>query len=410
MEWDPERQCLSCPNCGSSVPVMRDVPQLPVPFEWGTVPPEIGKLSEFSDSPVICPSCHADIRPREETVSMLCPYCGTALVFDEKQSFYLTPNGVVPEAISLRQAMKSVEKWSRTHFFAPTVFPKLIEKKFIRNCYVPFWVFSANIAYSFEGVGSTFSERAAGLSGTSSYLARKHRREQKSEHQCSGRNRFTASDVRICASSKLSRAASDAISAVSYGKVCDYRPEYLAGRIVDLGNIGIETGMKQAEARMREMAEIHAKAMIMSHGYTSVRITSFSIKISDASYSQILIPCYRDMDPYDLPEQLSVLMSYDMGKIGFIQDLIRGVDKVLSAEKKEETVRETVKETVVVQQSGDSAARITAAMDRGFMALEDGEWNKAVSFFDQVLSLDAKNARAYYGMALAKNQCKDASA
>ena len=31
----------------------------------------------------------------------------------------------------------------------------------------------------------------------------------------------------------------------------------------------------------------------MSHGYTSVRITSFSIKISDASYSQILIPCYR---------------------------------------------------------------------------------------------------------------------
>ena len=126
--------------------------------------------------------------------------------------------------------------------------------------------------------------------------------------------------------------------------------------------------------------------------------------------SKLLIPCYRDMDPYDLPEQLSVLMSYDMGKIGFIQDLIRGVDKVLSAEKKDETVRETVKETVVVQQSGDSAARITAAMDRGFMALEDSEWNKAVSFFDQVLSLDAKNARAYYGMALAKVQCKDASA
>jgi len=95
-----------------------------------------------------------------------------------------------------------------------------------------------------------------------------------------------------------------------------------------------------------------------------------------------------------------------MSRIGFIQDLIRGVDKVLSADKKEEVV----KETVVVQQSGDSAARITAAMDRGFMALEDSEWNKAVSFFDQVLSLDAKNARAYYGMALAKNQCKDAAA
>ena len=293
MEWDPDRQCLSCPNCGNGVSVMRDVPEPPVPFEWGTVPAEIGKLSEFSDSPAICPSCHADIRPREETVSMLCPYCGTALVFDEKQDFYLRPNGVVPEAISLRQALKSVEKWSRTHFFAPTVFPKLIEKKFIRNCYVPFWVFSATVSYSFEAAGSTLSEQAAVLSGNRSYLARKHHRDEKIEHQCSGRNKFTAGDVRICASSKLSRSAADAISAISYGKVCDYRPEYLAGRIVDLGNIGIETGMKQAEARMREIAEIHAKAMIMSHGYTSVRITSFSIKISDASYSQILIPCYR---------------------------------------------------------------------------------------------------------------------
>lgn len=313
MEWDPDRQCLSCPNCGNGVSVMRDVPEPPVPFEWGTVPAEIGKLSEFSDSPAICPSCHADIRPREETVSMLCPYCGTALVFDEKQDFYLRPNGVVPEAISLRQALKSVEKWSRTHFFAPTVFPKLIEKKFIRNCYVPFWVFSATVSYSFEAAGSTLSEQAAVLSGNRSYLARKHHRDEKIEHQCSGRNKFTAGDVRICASSKLSRSAADAISAISYGKVCDYRPEYLAGRIVDLGNIGIETGMKQAEARFREMAEIHAKAMVMSHGYTTVRITSLSIKLSDTSYSQILIPCYRIIYRY-AGKLYSVLVNGENGR------------------------------------------------------------------------------------------------
>lgn len=47
--------------------------------------------------------------------------------------------------------------------------------------------------------------------------------------------------------------------------------------------------------------------------------------------TKLLIPCYRDMDPYDLPEPLAVLMSFDMGKIGFIQDLTRGVNKVLDA-------------------------------------------------------------------------------
>ena len=46
--------------------------------------------------------------------------------------------------------------------------------------------------------------------------------------------------------------------------------------------------------------------------------------------SRLLIPCYRDMDPYDLPEELSALQSQDMSKIGFIQDITRGIKKVLA--------------------------------------------------------------------------------
>lgn len=40
-----------------------------------------------------------------------------------------------------------------------------------------------------------------------------------------------------------------------------------------------------------------------------------------------LIPAYRDMDPYDLPEQFSHLQAQDMSKLGFMQDLIRGIKK-----------------------------------------------------------------------------------
>ena len=90
--------------------------------------------------------------------------------------------------------------------------------------------------------------------------------------------------------------------------------------------------------------------------------------------SRLLIPCYRDMDPYDMPEELSMLQSQDMGKIGFIQDLIRGVKKVVDAAKPQEPVTETVKETVVVHNEGGS--NVQALLDRGQMALEDGEWTK----------------------------------
>ena len=122
--------------------------------------------------------------------------------------------------------------------------------------------------------------------------------------------------------------------------------------------------------------------------------------------SKLLLPCYRDMDPYDLPEALSVLQSYDMSKIGFMQDLIRGVKKVIDAGKPQEAVKETVKETVVVHNEGGS--NVQALLDRGQMALEDGEWSKADEFFEQVLNQDARCGAAYLGKFLARVQCRSA--
>ena len=124
--------------------------------------------------------------------------------------------------------------------------------------------------------------------------------------------------------------------------------------------------------------------------------------------SRLLIPCYRDMDPYDMPEELSMLQSQDMGKIGFMQDLIRGVKKVIDAGKPQETAKETVKETVVVHNEGGS--NVQALLDRGQMALEDGEWTKADEFFEQVLNQDAKCGAAYLGKFLASEQCRSAKA
>ena len=124
------------------------------------------------------------------------------------------------------------------------------------------------------------------------------------------------------------------------------------------------------------------------------------LSIMKSDRKRLMIPCYRDMDPYDLPEQLSVLQSYDMSKIGFIQDLIRGVGKVLDAEKP----KEIVKETVVVQNGGGTAG--DAMLKRGNIALEDGEFKDAVTYYDKALDVNPESAEAYLGKALAMASVK----
>ena len=114
---------------------------------------------------------------------------------------------------------------------------------------------------------------------------------------------------------------------------------------------------------------------------------------------KLLIPCYRDMDPYDMPEQLSVLQSYDMSKIGFIQDLIRGISKVIV---KEAPVLRTAAEPAAVP--SESNGNLTALLKRGYMALEDQEWSRADDFFEQVLNLDAECGEAFFGKYLAEQR------
>ncbi len=112
--------------------------------------------------------------------------------------------------------------------------------------------------------------------------------------------------------------------------------------------------------------------------------------------SRLLIPCYRDMNAYDLPEEFSHLQAQDMSKIGFINDVIRGIKKVFETDEK--TAR--VKDAVVVPSTGN--ANIAPLLKRAFMFLEDGNWQDADTYCEKVLDLDPECGEAYLGKLMAE--------
>lgn len=46
------------------------------------------------------------------------------------------------------------------------------------------------------------------------------------------------------------------------------------------------------------------------------------------SKDKYFIPCYKNMDAYDMPKEFQGFQSQNMEKIGFLQDLVRGIDKI----------------------------------------------------------------------------------
>lgn len=122
------------------------------------------------------------------------------------------------------------------------------------------------------------------------------------------------------------------------------------------------------------------------------------LKLMARDKSKMLIPCYKDMDAYDLPEEFKMLQAQDMGKIGFMQDLVRGVQKILNDGKAEPQV---VKETVVVPAAA-AGSGTEPLLRRAFMFLEDGDWRSADEYCEKVLDLEPENAEAYLGKLMSE--------
>ncbi|HJI69623.1 MAG TPA: DUF6273 domain-containing protein [Oscillospiraceae bacterium] len=116
--------------------------------------------------------------------------------------------------------------------------------------------------------------------------------------------------------------------------------------------------------------------------------------VKNSNGKKMLIPAYKDMDPYDLPEEFSHLQAQDMSKLGFMQDLIRGIKKIVSAGASKVEVKKTV--------AVGGNVNVEPLLERAFMFLEDGDWGEANEYCEKVLDQDPKNARAYLGKLMAE--------
>lgn len=111
---------------------------------------------------------------------------------------------------------------------------------------------------------------------------------------------------------------------------------------------------------------------------------------------KVLIPAYKDMDPYDMPQEFSHLQSQDMSKLGFMQDLLRGIKKLTDTGKLAQTDNSAG--------AGTMETGAAPLLKRAFLFLEDGDFERADEFCEKVLNLDPENAEAYLGKLMVEKQ------
>ncbi len=99
-----------------------------------------------------------------------------------------------------------------------------------------------------------------------------------------------------------------------------------------------------------------------------------------------IIPCYKDIDAYDMPREFKNLQAQDMGKIGWLQDLTRGVLKLCGKVQLTPVVQQVI-------QSHDPS--VESLLRRALVFLEDHKWESAKEYAEKVLDHEVENGQAY---------------
>ena len=151
-------------------------------------------------------------------------------------------------------------------------------------------------------------------------------------------------------------------------------------------------------------AALHSAKIMLAFGtdyeyYNAVWVKnewSRFLQLMTKDKSKHLIPCYKGIDAYDMPKEFAKLQAQDMGKVGAMQDLLRGVDKIMGKGAGAATAPAAVNAPV--------NATVDSLLDRAWMFLEDEDYQKAHEYFERVLDIDPRNSRAYLGNVLATLQ------
>ena len=119
------------------------------------------------------------------------------------------------------------------------------------------------------------------------------------------------------------------------------------------------------------------------------------LKLMEKDKTKYLVPCYRDIDAYDMPKEFSKLQAQDMSKVGAIQDLVRGVEKMVP---RGDNARST---------DVGGGADISALIKRMNSLLVEKEWKNAEIITENILTSDPNNASAYIGKLMVERKASE---
>ncbi|HWQ36852.1 MAG TPA: zinc ribbon domain-containing protein [Blastocatellia bacterium] len=145
--WNPAKQALVCPYCGTISPAKIDASGSIVEHDLARALrgiPDSERGWQAEKIQVRCQSCRAISVFDPQRVAQRCDFCGSAqLVPYEQTKDAFTPESLLPVKISETQVREMIRRWYGNRWFAPNKLKNAAMTDQVHGIYLPYWTFDA---------------------------------------------------------------------------------------------------------------------------------------------------------------------------------------------------------------------------------------------------------------------------
>ncbi|HRY47309.1 MAG TPA: zinc ribbon domain-containing protein [Candidatus Paceibacterota bacterium] len=311
--WDPGRQALICPFCGTNSPAQLELnasgDQVIREHDLGSTLRNLGEDRrgwQAKKTSVKCQSCQAISVFDAERIGQRCDFCGsTALVPYEEIKEAIRPESLLPMKLNEAQVRDSIRQWYRTRWFAPNRLRNKALTDTTHGLYIPYWTFDAQVHADWTAESGYYyytTETYRDAQGRMKTRQVRHIRWQPS----AGSVDHFFDDELVAASKGVDPALLKRVEPFPTKELTAYNPGFLAGWVVERYQIDLVGAAQHARESMTSQIHQMCAARVPGDTHRNLRVQA---DFSGQTFKHILAPVW--------------LLAYDYGRRRF-QVVING--------------------------------------------------------------------------------------
>jgi hypothetical protein len=291
--WDPAKQALVCPYCGTVSPGNPEA-------EAGGIR-EIDLLQALRDLPeeargwraekrsVRCRSCHAVSVFDPEQVGTNCSFCGSPeLVAYEDLQAPIRPESLLPFRVDAVRVRESIRKWLAGKWLAPGRLSRSAFVDTVSGVYLPYWTFDSAVSCRWTADSGTYYWVSETFRGPDGKMQQRQVRRTRWRPAAGELSHFFDDEL-IPATHGIHPKLLGRIEPFPTGDLLPYDTAYLAGFVVEHYQVILPDAAERAAEVMHEKLTALCAAQVPGDTYRNLRVDA---DWTGRTFKHILVPVW----------------------------------------------------------------------------------------------------------------------